>query len=78
MDLNNKAELKHYIELGIQCFQQFGFSFRGAEPRPITKEKALELLPYYSPGKGFYELEQRMIDGRVFLVFTEYSESDMY
>lgn len=78
MDLNNKTELKRLIELGLPCYQQFGLSYMGASPRPITKEKALELLPNYSPGKGFYELSQLTIDGKVSLLFTEYSESDMY
>ena len=78
MDLNNKTELKTLIENGLPCYRQFGFSYRGTMPRKITKEQALELLPSYSPGKGFWELSERNIDGYPSLVFTEYSESDMW
>lgn len=78
MDLNNKIELKSLIENGIPCYRQFGFSWKGAMPRLITKETALELLPKYSPGKGFWELSERVINGERSLVFTEYSESDMW
>lgn len=78
MNLNDKEELKGFIENGIPCYQQFGFSWKGATPRLISKEKALELLPKYSPGMGFWELSERTINGQLSLVFTEYSESDMW
>lgn len=78
MDLKNKEELKKFIENGLPCYQQFGFSWKGAVPRLISKEKALELLPKYSPGMGFWELSERIINNELSLVFTEYSESDMF
>lgn len=78
MNLNNKEELKGFIENGVPCYQQFGFSWKGAVPHKISKETALELLPKYSPGMGFWELSERVIDGYPSLVFTEYSESDMF
>lgn len=78
MDLNNKEEVKANIEAGFPCYQQFGFSWKGATPRKISKETALELLPKYSPGMGFWELSERVIYGYPSLVFTEYSESDMF
>ena len=78
MDLNNKEEIKANIEAGFPCYQQFGFSWKGATPRKISKETALELLPKYSPGMGFWELSERVIYGYPSLVFTEYSESDMF
>jgi hypothetical protein len=78
MNLNNKEEVKANIEAGFPCYEQFGFSWEGATPRLITKEKALELLPKFSPGKGFWELSERTINGQLSLVFTEYSESDMW
>lgn len=77
MDLNNKTEVKTNIEAGIPCYRQFGFSWKGAIPHKISKETALELLPKYSPGMGFWELSERVIDGYPSLVFTEYSASDM-
>ena len=77
MDLNNKAEVKANIEAGFPCYEQFGFSWKGAMPRPISKEKALELLPKFSPGIGFWELSEKTINGKPSLVFTEYSAADM-
>lgn len=74
MDLYNKEEVKKAIEEGIHCFYRFGFAFRGAGKRLITKEKALELLPRYSPGAGFYELAEEP-EG---IIFNEYSANDMW
>lgn len=77
MDLNNKEELRKIIENGFPCYRQFGFSWKGAMPYKISKETALELLPKYSPGMGYWELSERVIYGYPSLVFTEYSASDM-
>ena len=51
-----KEFAKQWITDGKPCRYRYGFGFRGAESRPLTKEKALELLPKYSFGMGFYEL----------------------
>ena len=53
---NTKEFAKEWIESGKPCRYRYGFGFRGAESRPLTKEEALELLPKYSFGMGFYEI----------------------
>ena len=75
MDINNKKEVMAAIKDGVPCFYQYGFTFRGAVKKPISKEKALELLPKYSTGIGFYELRTDK-DGNI--IFNEYSENDLY
>lgn len=69
-----KEAAKQWIEAGNPCFYQHGLSFRGACKGKITKEKALELLPKYSFGMGFYELYW-VNEG---LVFNELGENDLY
>ena len=71
--MNTKEEAKQWIEAGRPCLYRYGFRFKGAVAHPITKEKALELLPHYHFGIGFYELRLEN-EG---LVFNEYSEADM-
>lgn len=73
MDLKNKEAVRDAIKKGIPCFYRYGFAWKGAAKRPISKKEALKKLPMYSPGMGFYELMKDK-DG---LVFNEYSESDM-
>lgn len=51
-----REKAREWIEAGKPCRYRYGYGFRGALSRPITKEKALELLPKYNFGKGFYEL----------------------
>ena len=51
-----KEAAREWIEAGKPCRYRYGFGYRGASSRPITKEEALELLPKYSFGIGFYEL----------------------
>ena len=77
MDLNNKEEVRKAIENGMSCYQRFGFKWKGAGNHPITKEKALELLPHFSPGMGYYELRLENTGIEQALVFVEYSEADM-
>ena len=73
-----KEFAKQWITDGKPCRYRYGFGFRGAESRPLTKEKALELLPKYSFGIGFYQLGFINIDGEEVLEFNELSENDMY
>ena len=51
-----KEAAREWIEAGKPCRYRYGFGYKGASSRPITKEKALELLPKYDFGMGFYEL----------------------
>lgn|GEM_PF-2928147 len=53
---HTKEEAREWIEAGKPCRYRYGYGFRGAQSRPLTKEEALKLLPKYSFGMGFYEL----------------------
>lgn len=56
---NTKEFAKQWIEAGKPCRYRYGFGYRGAVSRELSKEEALELLPKYSFGMGFYELSFR-------------------
>ena len=71
-------EAKEWIEAGKPCIYRSGWGWKGAGGRMITKEKALELLPKYSFGKGFYELSWSKFNGETVLEFNELSENDMW
>lgn len=73
----SKEELKELIAMGMPCYYRHGWAYRGAGRRPITAEKALELLPSYSYGKGFYMLDFTKEEGIPTLEFNELSELDM-
>lgn len=75
-ELRKKAE--DWINNGNPCIYRYGWAYRGASAREITKEKALELLPKYSFGMGFYELSFTKYNGKDVLEFNELSENDMY
>ena len=81
--MENGFETKEYarewVEGGMPCEYMYGLGYRGARPRPLSREKALELLPKYSFGTGFYELYfVKNSEGRSVLRFNEYSEDDLY
>lgn len=73
-----KESAREWIEAGKPCVYRYGLGWKGASARPITKEKALELLPKYSFGKGFYELSFIKVDSVDTLEFNELSENDMW
>lgn len=75
---NNKNEVLEFINNDGKCFYQYGFGFKGASKRSITKDKALELFPKYSFGMGFYELDWINVDGEDAILFNEFSENDLY
>lgn len=77
IDLNDRVAVKNLIDDGIPCYYRYGFKYKGAQERPISQKKALELLPHYHPGMGFYELCTETIGGKESIVFNEYSEVDM-
>ena len=54
--VKTKEFAKQWIEDGKPCRYRYGFGYRGASSKSITKEEALELLPKYNFGMGFYEL----------------------
>jgi len=51
-----KQDAQQWVEAGKPCYYRYGFGYRGAPSKKLTKEEALKLLPKYSFGMGFYEL----------------------
>lgn len=77
---DKKSEAYLFVNLGGKCYSRYGFAFKGAGRRAMTKEEALVKLSKsgWSFGKGYYELRwETDTEGEV-LVFNEYSESDMW
>ena len=73
-----KEFAREWIEAGKPCVYRYGWGWKGAGSRPMTKEEALKLLPKYSFGKGFYELSFITEGGTEVLEFNELSANDMY
>lgn len=72
--MTTKEEAKQWIEKGGKCMYRYGFAWKGARAEEITTERALELLPKFSFGMGYYELKFNGSE----LIFNEYSEGDMF
>ena len=73
----NKEQLAELINKGMKCVYRKGLAYRDAKEIKITKDKALELLPQYSYGKGFYTLSYYVSDNVPTLVFNELSVFDL-
>lgn len=73
-----KEFAKQWIEEGKPCIYRYGWGWKGAGSKTISKEEALRLLPGYSFGMGFYELDFIKINGVDTLEFNELSENDMW
>lgn len=75
-----KEEALKFIENGGKAVYRYGFAFKGARARTISKEDALEKLSKrgWSFGKGFYNLNWLTIDGETCLEFNELGENDMW
>lgn len=73
-----KEKALEWINNGKPCMYRRGWGWKGAATRSITNEKALELLPAYSFGMGFYELSFINYKGVDILLFNEFSENDLY
>lgn len=73
-----KENAKAWVEAGKPCVYRYGWGWKGASARPITKEEALELLPKYHFGMGFHELSFIKRDGEDVLEFNELSANDMW
>lgn len=69
-----KDEVKSLIEKGIPCF--YGYGLWNNSFKPITKEKALELLPKYYFGMGFHTLI--IPEDKSSIKFKELSETDLW
>lgn len=73
-----KDDIIHkWIEVNRPCTFIYGFAYKGAKARLITKEEALEKIKKHSFGVGYYSMEWTVFDGMAVLQFSEYSESDM-
>ncbi len=73
-----KEAAQKWVEDGNPCTFTYGLAYRGAGQRPITNEKARELLKQHSFGMGFYTMFWRQYEGKTVLNFTEYGENDLY
>lgn len=72
-----KEQLTELINMGMPCYFRYGYAYRGAGESEITKEKALELLPKFSFGMGFYTLNMYKKFGVPVLEFNELGENDL-
>lgn len=72
-----KEQLAELINMGMPCYYRHGWAYRGAGEREITKEKALEILPHYSYGMGFYMLKFKKKFCTPVLEFNELGENDL-
>ena len=75
-ELKKKAE--EWVNDGKPCIYRYGWGWKGAGAREISKEEAGKLLPKYSFGMGFYELSFTTHNGQEVLEFNELSANDMY
>lgn len=73
-----KEFAQRWIEQGNPCVYRYGWGWKGAGASPVTKERALAMLPKYTFGKGFYELAFIQHEGQTVLEFNELSENDMW
>ena len=77
MALPSKTDAERWVIEGRPCIYRYGWAYRGASARPISREKAMELLPKYSFGMGFYELKFTETKDGTVLEFNELSALDM-
>lgn len=75
--IETKRAAQEWVENDGKCVYRYGWAYRGAKAHYITKEKALELLPGYSFGMGFYELDWITFNGETVLEFNELGENDL-
>lgn len=77
MALPSKTDAERWVIEGRPCIYRHGWAYRGASARPISQEKAMELLPKYNFGMGFYELKFTETKDGTVLEFNELSALDM-
>lgn len=71
-------EVENWIANGKPCKYRYGWGWKGASARPISKDDAKTLLPKYSFGEGFFQLKWAEENGEKYLEFNELSENDMW
>ena len=77
MSLQSKSHAEQWVRAGKPCIYRHGWAYRGASARKITTEEALQLLPKYDFGMGFYELKFTETKDGTVLEFNELSALDM-
>ena len=75
--MSREEILEKWIKSGKLVVGGYGWEYRGAGTGVIDNEKAAEMFPKYSFGKGFYEMEWVEYKGQVALSMREYSVNDM-
>lgn len=71
-----KEDVRVLIENGVPCYYKYGLWDSMGSAKPISKEKALELLPKYDFGEGFYMLI--VPQDKSYVKFKELSETDLW
>lgn len=75
--MSREEIFENWVKAGKLVVGGSGWTWKGAGTGVIPTEKAIEMFPKYSFGKGFYELEWTTYKGQVALSMREYSECDM-
>lgn len=66
-----------WIEKGLPCAHIHGLEYKGASPKRITKENALEMFKTHNSFNGmFNSAEWRILNGEVTLLMRDYANSD--
>lgn len=66
-----------WIEKGLPCAHIHGLEYKGASPKRITKENALEMFKTHNAFNGkFNSAEWRILNGEVTLLMRDYADSD--
>lgn len=75
--MSREEIFENWVKAGKLVVGGSGWTWKGAGTGVIPTEKAIEMFPKYSFGKGFYEMEWTTYKGQVALSMREYSECDM-
>lgn len=69
-----------WVNEGKPCIYRYGYNYKGAGNRPLTNERAKELIvkPCWSFGMGYYELRWERHDNLDVLCFNEFGENDLW
>lgn len=73
-----RAEMEAWVRDGKPCVYRYGWGWKGAGARRMTKKEAEQMFPKYHTGKGFWTLSWINFNGEKALEFNELSENDMY
>jgi hypothetical protein len=75
--MTNEEVVTLWIENGLPCAHIRGMEYKGASPKRITKENALEMFKTHHTFNGmFNSAEWRILNGEVTLLMRDYADSD--